>query len=147
MEYLKTVQFLQLHNFLRTPYVIFYTYQWSTSWGKIYTPFSLYYDGVLHEAKFIIGHGVLKIWYHGRIPLFTFWCIAMEYQRINAKHSRYANSPLACLTDTLNAHYAKPRPIWTPTFTHIYSYNMNYSNVYVSLCPAECTLHCLSCGK
>ena len=34
-----------------------------------------------------------------------------KYQRINAKHSRYANSPLACLTDTLNAHYAKPRPI------------------------------------
>ena len=81
----KTVQFLQLHNFLRTPYVIFYTYQWSTSWGKIifffeelYTPFSLYYDGVLHEAKFIIGHGVLKTWYHGRTSLFTFSCIAME---------------------------------------------------------------------
>ena len=66
MEYLKTVQFLQLQIFLRAPYVIFYTYQWSTSWGKIfffeelYMPFSLHYVEVLHEAKFIIGHGVLK---------------------------------------------------------------------------------------
>ena len=51
-------------------------------------------------------------------PKFTNWFVkrnypmntrnqTQKYLQVYANHSRYANSPLACLINTLNAHYAK----------------------------------------
>ena len=39
---------------------------------ELHMSFSLHYNGVLHEVKFVIGHGVLKTWCHGRTPYLTF---------------------------------------------------------------------------